>query len=39
MDKNRKKINILVYNNLEELKINKELISKDIICKECKEIV
>ena len=37
IDKNRKKLNILVYNNLEEPKINKEIMSKDIICMECKE--
>ena len=39
LDKNRNTMDVIVYNNLEELKINKEIISKDIICKECKEIV
>ena len=37
LDKNRKKMNVLVYNNLEEYKKNNEIISKDIICLDCKE--
>ena len=31
IDKNRKKMNVIVYNNSEEIKIKKDIISKDII--------
>ena len=37
LDKNRKKMNVLVYNNLEEYKKNNEITSRDIICLDCKE--
>ena len=37
LDKNRKKMNVIVYNNFEELKKNNEITSKDIICLDCKE--
>ena len=36
-DKNRKKINILVYKNTEYRNKVNQKISKDIICPECKE--
>ena len=37
LDKSRNKMNVIVYNNIEETKIKNELISKDIICLICKE--
>jgi len=37
IDKNRKKMNILVYNNIEDYNKKNEIISKDIICLDCKE--
>ena len=37
IDKNRKKMNVIVYNNLEETNKKKEIISKEIICFDCKE--
>ena len=37
IDKNGKKMNILVYNNQEESTKKNEIISKDIICLDCKE--
>ena len=36
-DKNRRKMNIIVTNNDTKIKEKKEIISKDIICPECKE--
>ena len=38
IDKDRNKMNVIVYNSLEEPNIKKEIISKDIICLNCKEI-
>ena len=38
IDKNRNKMNVIVYNGSEEPNIKKEIISKDIICLNCKEI-
>ena len=37
LDKERKKMNIIVYNKDEDNNIKKEIISKDIICPDCKE--
>ena len=37
IDKNRKKMNIIVTKNEDDKNIIKEIISKDIICPECKE--
>ena len=37
LDKNRKKMNIVVNKNSDDINAKKELISKDIICPECKE--
>ena len=37
LDKKRSIMNIIVYNSIEEVNINKEVISKDIICFICKE--
>ena len=37
IDKNRKQMNILVTKNEEDKNIIKEIVSKDIICPECKE--
>ena len=37
IDKNRKKMNVIVYNNLEEPNEKNEIISKEIICLDCKE--
>ena len=36
LDKNRKKMNIVVNKNSDDINAKKELISKDIICPECK---
>ena len=36
-DKNRKKIDLIVYNNYEEQNIKNEIISKEIICPDCRE--
>ena len=37
LDRKRKKMNIIVYNNDEDLNKKIEIISKDIICPDCKE--
>ena len=37
IDKCRNKMNVAVYNTIEELNIKKEIYSKDIICPNCKE--
>ena len=37
IDKDRKKMNILVIKNIDNIKENKKMVSKDIICPECKE--
>ena len=37
IDKNRKKMDVIVYNNFEETNKKNEIISKDIICLDCKE--
>ena len=36
LDNKTKKMNIIVYNNDEDNNIKKEIISKDIICPDCK---
>ena len=38
LDKNRKKMNIIVTKIIDDIKIKNEIISKDIICPKCKEI-
>ena len=37
LDKNRKKMNILVNKNKDDINEKNEIISKDIICPECKD--
>ena len=37
IDKNRKKMNVIVYNSFEESNKKNEILSKDIICFDCKE--
>ena len=37
IDKDRKKMNVIIYNNLEDHNIKNEIISKEIICPDCKE--
>ena len=39
LDKNRKKMNIIVNKNEEDIYQTKEILSKDVICPECKESI
>ena len=38
LDKNRKKMNIIVNKNEEDIYQTKEILSKDVICPECKKV-